>query len=121
MTENKSNSSNLVVDIEIKNEKELGTLVNGYNRNQILSLNHKGSISNKIPNLTYYEFAAKGRQILNIDRLNFTYQQIEKVIKEIFTCSFCMDIFNEPVNIKNCLHKFCKKCIENYTRTTYYL
>jgi hypothetical protein len=121
MTENKTNSSNFVVDIEIKKEKENKILVNGYNLNEIFSVNNKGSQLNNIPGLTCYEFAAKGREILNIDKLNFTHQQIEKVIKEIFTCSFCMDIFNQPVNIKNCLHKFCKKCIENYTRTTYYL
>ena len=39
-------------------------------------------------------------------------------IKEILYCSICGDIMKDPLNVKACLHKFCAKCIEDYTRVT---
>ena len=59
--------------------------------------------------LTCFESVCLPREIINEDKLNFTDIQISKIIKEILRCSICYEIFNEPVNIKNCLHKFCKK------------
>ena len=66
--------------------------------------------------LTCFESVCLPREIINEDKLNFTDIQISKIIKEILRCSICYEIFNEPVNIKNCLHKFCKKCIGDYNR-----
>ena len=66
--------------------------------------------------LTCFESICLPREIINEDKLNFTDNQISKIIKEILRCSICYEIFNEPVNIKNCLHKFCKKCIGDYNR-----
>ena len=43
-------------------------------------------------------------------------KKTERIIKEIFTCIICFDVFVDPMNIKNCMHKFCKKCIEDYNR-----
>ena len=28
----------------------------------------------------------------------------------------CSDVFTRPLNVKDCLHKFCAKCIEDYNR-----
>ena len=66
--------------------------------------------------LTCFESICLPREIINEKELNFSENQIEKIIKEILRCSICYEIFEKPVNIKNCLHKFCKKCIENYNR-----
>ena len=30
-------------------------------------------------------------------------------------CPICMDTFNKPVTIYNCLHTFCKQCLEKIT------
>ena len=46
----------------------------------------------------------------------FNEEQISSAIKDVFKCVICLSIYTDPVNIKNCLHKFCKKCIEDYTR-----
>lgn len=33
-------------------------------------------------------------------------------VKQVFTCSICCEIFEEPTYIRDCLHRFCKRCIE---------
>lgn len=42
-------------------------------------------------------------------------------IKEFFrnelTCCICMELFCDPVCIKNCMHRFCKKCLERTFQT----
>lgn len=42
-----------------------------------------------------------------------------QLIKEVLQCPICTDIVKDPLNVKNCLHKFCANCIENYNRTMY--
>lgn len=37
-------------------------------------------------------------------------------IKEALLCSVCSDVFKDPLNVKQCLHKFCATCIEDYNR-----
>lgn len=69
-----------------------------------------------LPGLSYYEVLAPPRIINDIEKIVFDKSQIEQLIKDVFRCSICLNIFEEPVNIKNCLHKFCKKCIEEYNR-----
>lgn len=101
-------SSLLKVDLDVtKNEK--GQIeVNGNNRNSILN---GWSIG-----LTCYESVCKPREITNNANLSISTSQIERIIKEILTCSICYEIYQDPVNMKSCLHKFCKKCIEDYNR-----
>jgi Zinc finger, C3HC4 type (RING finger) len=33
-------------------------------------------------------------------------------VKSVFTCSICCEIFEEPTYLRECLHRFCKRCIE---------
>mmetsp|Transcript_34745 Transcript_34745/g.34399 ORF Transcript_34745/g.34399 Transcript_34745/m.34399 type:complete len:116 (-) Transcript_34745:666-1013(-) len=35
---------------------------------------------------------------------------------EIVKCPVCLEVMDDPVNVKTCLHKFCNKCIEKYIR-----
>ena len=58
-------------------------------------------------------------EILENYQLEINSNLINKLIKEDLSCTICMQIYGSPVNIKNCLHKFCKQCIEKYTRTVY--
>ncbi len=37
-------------------------------------------------------------------------------VKSLLTCPICLEIFNEPVFVKKCLHRFCKTCIERVIR-----
>ena len=82
--------------------------VNGMNRNNILNGLSIG--------LSCYETLCKPREITNIDGISISPSQIERITKEILTCSICFGIYQDPVNIKSCLHKFCKKCIEDFNR-----
>lgn len=66
--------------------------------------------------MSYYEVVAGPRIIKDISQLDLSNEQIQMCIKDVFKCSICLSIYTDPVNIKNCLHKFCKKCIEDYTR-----
>jgi len=66
--------------------------------------------------IEYFEAVCGPRQIIDEDKIKIPADKIARIIKEIFSCSICLGIFREPVNIKSCLHKFCKKCIEEYNR-----
>ena len=39
-----------------------------------------------------------------------------ETLKEGLLCSVCAEIYKDPFNVKNCLHKFCANCIEDYNR-----
>ncbi len=37
-------------------------------------------------------------------------------LRKLLTCPICMEIFHDPVYIKDCSHRFCKICIEKTIR-----
>ena len=37
-------------------------------------------------------------------------------LKEVLLCPVCYDVYKDPLNVKQCLHKFCAACIEDYNR-----
>lgn len=37
-------------------------------------------------------------------------------LKETLLCSVCADVYKDPMNVRQCLHKFCSQCIEDYNR-----
>jgi hypothetical protein len=118
MTENKQHFSNFKVDINISKSEGNKMFVNSVESCDILKINGQGKLNFYFSVFSHYDYVARPRIILDNSKLSFNSEQIQKVIKEIFTCSFCLDIFNDPVNNKNCLHKFCKKCIGDYIRLT---
>lgn len=86
-----------------------GVSINGLNKKSIINSNLLG--------LNYYEVVASKRSVdTDFSKIEISKNQILRIFKDVFRCSICLSIFNEPVNIKNCLHKFCKKCIEDYNR-----
>lgn len=103
-----SSSPLFKVDLNVTKTENGQVEVNGMNRNSILN---GWSIG-----LTCYESICKPREITKIANLSISTSQIERIIKEILTCSICYEIYQDPVNMKSCLHKFCKKCIEDYNR-----
>ena len=64
--------------------------------------------------LSPYESVCAPRKIENFENIEFTKTQIDRVIKEVLRCNICYEIFQNPVCIKGCLHKFCKQCISDY-------
>lgn len=64
--------------------------------------------------LTCYEAVCSPREIIDESKVSFSQKQIQKIIKEILRCNICYEIYNNPVSIKGCLHKFCKNCIGDY-------
>ena len=97
--------------INIKEERE----VNNQTRRNLINNN---LIGNTIiySGLTFYELCCKPREIKDVNLINFDFKKIDRIIKETLRCNICLQIYHEPVNMKNCLHKFCKKCIEEYNR-----
>ncbi len=70
-------------------------------------------------NLNLYQVVCKPRVIVNEAQEENEYidMSLFSSIKEMIHCPVCFDILKEPLNVKMCLHKFCSKCIENYSRT----
>ena len=109
ITTNNDDSSCLCkVDFTIEQKPNEKPIINGKTQNEILNGLSMG--------LTCYETLCKPREINSNHTIKFTSSQIERILNEILHCNICNDIYQEPVNIKNCLHKFCKKCIEDYNR-----
>ncbi len=94
---------------EFKIEKDNGKIkINNVSYNEIQN--------NYFAKITPFESVCLPRKILNENEMEISKEKINKIIKEILRCSICYEIFEDPVNIKNCLHKFCKKCIGDYNR-----
>lgn len=69
-----------------------------------------------IVGLSFYEVIAAPRNISDINQISVSKDQMEMIINETLRCNICLEIYSDPVNIKNCLHKFCRRCIEEYNR-----
>ena len=94
---------------EFKIEKDNGKIkINNVSYNEIQN--------NYFAKISPFESVCLPRKILNENEMEISNEKIDKIIKEILRCSICYEIFEDPVNIKNCLHKFCKKCIGDYNR-----
>ena len=37
-------------------------------------------------------------------------------LKESLLCPICTDVYKNPFNVRQCLHKFCFRCIEDFNR-----
>ena len=106
---NFSSSENFQSVFNIQKDPKTSLLkANNFTYNEILNFSSIG--------LTAYESICNPRIIINENNVKFTKYQIERVINEMLRCSICYDIFHDPVNLKKCLHKFCKKCIGDYNR-----
>jgi len=91
--------------------------VNNQSRKNLINNNLIGKNNPlKTPGLTFYELCSKPREIKDVNKIDIDIKKIDRIIKEILRCNICLQIYHVPVNMKNCLHKFCKKCIEEYNR-----
>lgn len=101
-----NNNPEFVSELNIKEEDKNNIIANGKNIHEILK--------NMSIGLTAYESICAPRKILNESKIEFNKEQINKVIEEVLRCNICYNIFQNPVSIKGCLHKFCKSCISEY-------
>lgn len=69
-------------------------------------------------NLNYYQMACKPRLIEEEedDDEEIDLSLFYKLKEGALLCPVCYDVFKNPVNVKQCLHKFCSQCIEDYNR-----
>jgi hypothetical protein len=72
-------------------------------------------------NLNYYQMACKPR-ILNEDVQadsddEYIDEDLFHRIKDAaLLCPVCYDVYKTPLTVRQCLHKFCSACIEDYNR-----
>ena len=95
-----------ISELNIKKEEKGNIIVNDNNFQQLMRGISIG--------LTAYESVCSSRKIVNESKIEFNKEQISKVIEEVLRCTICYNIFQNPVSIKGCLHKFCKNCISDY-------
>jgi hypothetical protein len=109
---------NFNVNLDIRKNNQDEVEVNGFTRRTLLNNNFLGNklIIFIIIGLSFYELACQPREIIDTEKMQVEPKKIEQIIKEILRCNICLQIYSDPMNIKNCLHKFCKRCIEDYNR-----
>ena len=103
-------SDNNIFEVDFSsriNEKNL-LEVNGYTRQAIME-ETKNSLS-------CYEVVCSPRRIKDEDKVVITEDKINRILREVLRCNICYQIYDNPVNIKSCVHTFCKTCIEDYNR-----
>ena len=103
-----SQAPKYITNIEIDTEEKENPFTN------INSSNYDSIVKDMSIGLTAYESVCSPREISDLSKINFTQDQINKVIEEVLRCNICYDIFQSPVSVKGCLHKFCKSCIMDY-------
>ncbi len=110
---------NFNVSLKISKNSDDGIEVNDYTQRALLNNNFFGNCLIIKLGLSFYELACQPREIIDTEKVSIDNKKIERVIKDILRCNICLQIYEDPVNIKSCLHKFCKKCIEDYNRRVY--
>lgn len=102
--------SNFVVQETIEiNEANKNIKYNGYLRAEI--------ISHKLNETNCYNSVAGPQKIVNISKIKITKEKVDQVIKECFKCPICCEIYTDIVQLKVCLHSYCRKCFDTCLRT----
>jgi hypothetical protein len=92
-------------------KNEAGSILyNGFPKAEILNPRMKG--------LNLYVRVSKPRFKLDQkdnERKGITRDAFDAFL-ELVKCPICLEVMQDPMNVKTCLHKFCGKCIERYIR-----
>ena len=67
------------------------------------------------------DLAVFPKRIKLAQNLELADEETFEKIKKLLTCPICMEIFKDPVYIKDCSHRFCKSCIEKSIRLGYFI
>ena len=79
---------------------------NGRNRQYIVNYCYQ--------NLNYYQMACKPRVLLPSKEDDDDYIDMDlfqKIKEASLLCPVCTDVYKHPLNVRQCLHKFCSECI----------
>ena len=97
------------VEQKVSTSENGDILFNGHSHKSILEQNRMG--------LTMYQRVCAPRILLDEsiseEPLN---PALFAEMQNILQCPMCLDVLNDPVCVKRCLHKFCASCIEKYNR-----
>ena len=96
----------------VSNNDKGEVLFNGYNKPEILNPRLKGL--NLYARVSYPRYKLDNKEIQEKGK-GITKEGFEAFL-EIIKCPVCLEIMQDPVNVKTCLHKFCNKCIERFIR-----
>lgn len=73
-------------------------------------------------NLNFYQMACKPRLLdesqppEDEDNEYIDLELFQKIKEAALLCPVCYDVYKNPLNVRQCLHKFCCHCIEDYNR-----
>jgi len=95
--------NNFKVTLDVKTNSNNEIEVNSYNRRSLINSNFLGKFY-FIKGLNYYEVVCSPREIVSLPENFFSMNKIQHIIKDVLRCNICLEIYQEPVNIKNCLH-----------------
>jgi hypothetical protein len=96
------------VPYEIGKDKEGRVTFNGWTKADITHPKFQG--------LNFFQIVCKPRLLqLHNKSKNLDRKQFEE-FSEVLKCAICLEIMNDPTNVKHCNHKFCASCIEKYIR-----
>jgi hypothetical protein len=68
--------------------------------------------------LNTYQIACKPRLLEkgSTNESEYITMDLFDKLKEGLLCPVCAEIYKNPLNVRQCLHKFCLNCIEDYNR-----
>ncbi|CAI2371716.1 unnamed protein product [Moneuplotes crassus] len=93
-----------------KNEEGKNTF-NKYTKEDILHIRYRGLNLYTRVNWPRFKYTDKDK----IKKTGVSKDAFNAFL-EIVKCPVCLEVMDDPVNVKTCLHKFCNKCIEKYIR-----
>lgn len=101
---------NYIVEERIEiNEANKQIKYNGYSRSDILS--------HKLKETNCYDYVAGVQRVVDISQIHISREKVDKIIKEFFICQICHEVYTNIVQLKSCLHSYCKKCFDDCVKT----
>jgi len=64
--------------------------------------------------LNYFEAVAMPRALDAPDDALISPELFEQIKDATLLCQICSTVYDNPTNVRSCLHKFCSGCIEHY-------
>jgi hypothetical protein len=107
----KNNKNEIIVNGKFSQADIINT-TNKFNLKQSKFRNHL-NILNFILDFSHYDIVAGPREILDPSKIKIDNKKITRILDEILKCTICLNVFNEPVNFRKCIHKFCETCIKS--------
>jgi hypothetical protein len=66
--------------------------------------------------LNFLDIVAGPRKLEKPDDTLISPDLFESIKDQTLLCQICATVYDDPHNVRQCLHKFCQGCIEHYNR-----